>query len=163
MHSDSISVGCCSSSSALIGRNKCPGPGCRAGTGEGAAAAPGSPGSTAPLANMTTRSSGPNFGLLRLSWPHPFLRHFRQLPPRPSLKRPRTPLGEQYVTRFPSCRDYSVQTYKASRIQENQPDPGFASTSIQASLTPGCPLRPRAVFCSFANSSAVLGSISPQV
>lgn len=152
MHSDSISVGCCSSSSALIGRNKCPVPGCRAWTGEGAAAAAGSPGPTAPPANMTTRCSGPNVGRLRLSWPHPFLRHFRQLPPRPSLKRPRTLLGEQYLTRgFPV----------AGIIRSRLPKPAGSRLCLHLNsgvTAPRASSQTQGSILLLCNSSSVLGS-----
>lgn len=57
MHSDSISVGCCSSSSALRGRNKGPVSDNAAAVGEGPTAAPGGPGCTAPLADITPRAT----------------------------------------------------------------------------------------------------------
>lgn len=115
MQSDSISVGCCSSSSALIGRNKRSGAGARAGAAEGAAVAAGRPGSTAPLAAMAaTRRAGLRFRLPLPSRPHPFLRHFRQLQPRPA-----PPLLKEAAGSGPSgpgahCWESTVQTSKGS-------------------------------------------------
>lgn len=71
MHRDSISVGCCSSSSALRGRNKGPVAGNPAAEDEGPTAAPGGPGCTAPLADITPRAAQrSSFRLPRLPWPH---------------------------------------------------------------------------------------------
>lgn len=76
-------MGCCSSSSALMGRNSCP----------EAAATPGGPGSTAPPADITTRRSSRGFRLPLRPRPAPrrrasALRLKERVPAEPSGSRP---------------------------------------------------------------------------
>lgn len=133
MHSDSISVGCCSSSSALRGRNKGPVAGDPAAAGEGPTAAPGGPGCTAPLADIIPRAAQRATSGFRGARG---LTSYSRCS-RPFLKRPQTPrfLG-QSLTKTSGSWTVLDRTC-ATLIQFSASLASCGSSTRVASLSPG--------------------------